>query len=73
MNRSIGDLLLSTLEEQAENDKITRRRVLKTRLLSFLMLFIAFSIICISAEFDAPWLLFLLAVAMVFLILVKAK
>ena len=71
MTISIADVLSATLEEQVENNKIIRRRALKTGLLSFLMLFIAFSIICISAEFGTPWLLFLLAVVMGVLILVK--
>ena len=71
MNNSIADMLNATLEEQAENDKIMRRRDLKTGLFSFLLLFFTFSILCISTEFNAPGLLFLLVVVMGVLILVK--
>jgi uncharacterized membrane protein YhhN len=71
MNRSIGDLLLATVEEQAENNKTMRRREFKTGLFSFLLLFFTFSIFCISAEFNAPGLFFLLVVVMGVLILVK--
>ena len=71
MNNSIADMLNATLEEQAENDKIIRRRELKTGLFSFLLLFFTFSILCISAEFDAPGLLFLLVLVLAIFILVK--
>ena len=64
-------MLNATLEEQAENNKVIRRRELKTGLLSFLLLFSTFSIFCISAEFDAPGLLFLMVLVMGVLILVK--
>lgn len=66
-------MLTAAAEEQAENNKVMRRRELKTALFSFLLFFIVFSTIYISAEFDAPGILFLLVVLMGALILVKAK